>query len=179
MATRTGAPLVDLEISNPVPPDGLAGHTAQVLLRLHGRPLGLVPAPIAAGRIDLDALIPSVLTAHGGSLAAPLVERAIAIGTPPKWPEVASLLACRPNTLPCAPAVTVIVRTSGSARGRLGACLEAVRAMDYPSVSVIVADASTDAAILLAQAGGHVVAIIDDSVVVDRGWVGSRYITLD
>ena len=174
MPARTITPVVDLELSNPVPPEEVrVRHGAvQVLLRLHGRPLGLAPGHIDAGRLDFAGLVPAILEGHAGALAAPLVDRALAIGALPKWPEVAPLLACRPNVLTCAPRATVVVRSSG--RGApLGACLSAARALDYPSVEIIVADGAVTDAQVVAQATGDILAILDDTVVVDRGWLAA------
>jgi hypothetical protein len=175
VTTRTPTAVADLEISTFVPPSvELNRHSAaQVILRLHGRPLGIVPASVRGGRLDADQLIRDILAGHGGALAAPLVDRALAIGATPLWPEVSPLLACRPNTLPCTPSVTVAIRAFGSARGEVRACVDAVNAADYPGVEVIVVDNEEVESRLLEQAGGEVLAVIDASVTIDRGWIGA------
>ena len=175
MPTGTATAVIDLELSNPLPPDevGLSHTAAQVLLRLHGRPLGFVPARLTRGRVNFAALVPAILESHASALAAPLVDRALAIGSLPKWPEVTSLLACRPNTLSCTPSVTVVIRADGSDEGRLRACVASVHASEYPSLAIVVGDGGADETQLLAQADGDVVAVIDETVMLDRGWIGA------
>jgi hypothetical protein len=175
VTTRTPSAVADLEISTFVPPQvAFDRHSAaQVVLRLHGRPLAIVEAPIREGRLDPGRLIRDILAAHGGALAAPLVDRALAIGSAPLWPEVAPLLACRPNTLPCTPSVTVAVRAFASARGELRACLEAVHAADYPGVELIVVDNEEAESRIVEQATGEVLVVLDASVTMDRGWIGA------
>lgn len=103
MPTWNPAAVVDLEISNPVPPqvDLRPYRAAQMLLRLHGRPLGFVPARVDDGRLQVEAMIRDILEFHGGLLAAPLVTRALALGCAPGWPDVRSLLECPPSLLDC------------------------------------------------------------------------------
>ena len=144
--------ILDLELSNPVPPEADLRRysSAQVLVRLHGRPLGLIGARVERGRLLLDDLFRSFLETHAWSVGAPLVERAIAIGRAPSWPDVGPLLQCHPNPLACAPRVTIVARSA-----------DAVRAVEYPNLD-------------LNNAGtGDIVVLVPDGVVLDRGWVSA------
>jgi hypothetical protein len=147
---RSSTAVLDLELSNPVPPaaDLRRLSSAQVLIRLHGRPLGLVDARIERGRLLLDDLLRAFLETHAWSLGAPLVERAIAIGRAPAWPDVRPLLECRPNTRSCAPRVSVVARSAGAAD-----------AVDYPNL-----DRGN-------TGDGDIVVLVPEGVVLDRGWV--------
>ena len=173
MSTRRLAAVVDLEISNPIPPQVDARHgNAQVLLRLHGRPLGFAAGRLDRGRLDLEPLFRDILEHHSHILAAPLVDRALAIGVAPEWPEVRSLLECRPSTLSCTPAVTVAVRSSGDPAA-LRRCLDSLDAMDYRALDVVIIDGESADTRAIPECRGEVLIVMDDSVVLDRGWVGA------
>lgn len=170
MTTQRSSAVVDLEISNPIPPpvDARRGR-AQVLLRLHGRPLGFIPADVDRGRLNLEALIRDILAQQGEALAVPLVDRALAVGAAPSWPDVRAMLECRPSTLTYMPPVTVAVRPSGDPVA-LRACLESLDAMDYRALDVVVVD---DDARAIPACRGEVLIVTDDTVVLDRGWIGA------
>jgi hypothetical protein len=175
VTTRTPTAVADLEISTFVPPRVEVHHldAAQIVLRLHGRPLAILPTPLRAGRLDIRRLRRDILASCGGTLAAPLLDRTLAIGSAPVWPEVAPMLACRPNTLQCTPAVTVAIRAVGNAPDGLRACLEAIGAADYPNVEVIVVDNDDAEAHIVDQAAGEVLVVLDAGVTIDRGWIGA------
>jgi hypothetical protein len=144
--------VVDLEISNPVSPQADLRSAALVLVRLHGRPVGLVPAAVARGRLDFEHVYRQLLDSGSWALAAPLAERAIAGGRAPAWPDVGAMLECRPNSLSCTPRVTVVAQSA-----------DAVRALEYPNVEVRQTD----------EGNGDIVVLVPDGVVLDRGWVGA------
>lgn len=170
MTTPRLSAVVDLEISNPIPPQVDPRHSsAQVLLRLHGRPLGFIAADVDSGSLSLEALVPDILAKQSVALAAPLVDRALAVGAAPAWPEVRAMLECRPSTLAYMPPVTVAVRSSGNPEA-LRACLESLDAMDYRALDVVVLDNDAQG---IPACRGEVLIVMDDTVVLDRGWVGA------
>jgi hypothetical protein len=172
--TFTPQAIADLDLSNPVPSHADLSRcaSARVLLRLHGSPLGIAAAPIADGRIDADALFRDILESHAAALAAPLAERALSAGAAPHWPHVSAVLQCRPASLPCTPRVTIAVRASGDA-GALPRCLEALNRIEYPALETVVVDAESLEDRVLKDGKGEVLVVVDDSVSLDRGWVGA------
>jgi hypothetical protein len=170
----TPSAIVDFDLSSLVPPDAdLSRYSAaRVLLRLQGRPLGLAAAPIINGRVDVDALFRDIIESHAAALAAPLVERALEAGAAPQWPDVGALLQCRPGSLGCTPHVTVAIRASGSPSA-LRTCLEALKQIEYGPFDIVVIDAKSFNERALAGCRGEVLVVVDDSVVLDRGWIGA------
>jgi hypothetical protein len=106
-------------------------------------------------------------------LSAQLAERAMALGTPPAWPEVAQLLECRPNPLNCTPPVTVVVRSTGRHERRRAAALEAARALEYPRLEVRVMPQHATLAEMAAESSGEILVVTDERVTLDPGWVGA------
>lgn len=191
--------VVELELSTPVEPDGDLHRfgDAQVLCRLHGRPLGSVRVPIEAGRLRADLAIQQLLETHGWMFAIGLAEQAVATGDVPKSLDIDRLFACPPDRPQDAPLVTVVVCTRDRA-AHLRRCLDALLLLAYPSLDLLVVDnAPSDdqteqlvreypsiryvreprpglnwarnRAIL--ECRGDVLAYTDDDVVVDRMWV--------
>jgi hypothetical protein len=150
----TPVAVVDLEISNPIPPQADLGRYARacVLLRLHGRPVGVVSAPVARGQLDFDHVYRELLEHKSWTIAAPLAERALALGRAPSWPDVGAMLECKPNTLSCTPRVTVVARPA-----------QAVGTLEYPNLEVQETD----------RGAGDIVVMVPDGVTLDRGWVGA------
>jgi glycosyltransferase involved in cell wall biosynthesis len=186
---------IDLDIPLPAIPPCTTGEQ-WVLIRLHGRPLGMVyPPKRGCAPAELARL---VLEQQGWSVAQHLA------GDDPAAASSVADLAALPRACPRAPAastlsVTVAVCTRNRA-SRLGDCLAALDALDYPAHLldlVVVDNAPSDdstrdvvgrypriryireprpgldwarnAAVRSSRA--DVVAYTDDDVCVDRGWV--------
>lgn len=196
---RKPTAILDLDLAAPVPCFGdlYRFGDAQVLLRLHGRPLGVVTAPIEDGQIAFDVLARQILDAQAWSVAIPLAEHAIAQQDPPRRVDVEALLTERPALAMALPSVTVAICTRDRAQD-LKRCLDAIAAVDYPNLDVLVVDNApstdeTETLVRLRYPGvryvreprpgldwarnrailecrGAILAYTDDDVIVDRGW---------
>jgi hypothetical protein len=174
VSSRGFLPVLDLDVGSvvPSPLELSADGPAHVLLRLHGRPIAVAGGSLQRGRLELDSLIKHILESHAGALASPLVGRALALGSPPGWPEVPQLLECPPAGPACLPPVTVAIRPSGRSAARR-ACLEAVGRLAYPGVEVVTLDTNPAAPVdaMLQQCRGEVLVVVDDDVELDARWI--------
>ena len=186
---------IDLDIPLPAIPPCTTGEQ-WVLIRLHGRPLGMVYPPKAG--CDPAELARLVLEQQGWSVAQHLA------GDDPGAASSITDLAALPRTCPHTPgasalSVTVAVCTRNRA-SQLGDCLAALDALDYPAhlLDIVVvdnapSDDSTRDAVArypriryvreprpgldwarnaaIRSSGADIVAYTDDDVCVDRGWV--------
>ena len=186
---------IDLDIPLPAVPPCTHGEQ-WVLVRLHGRPLGMVYPP--KGGCDPAELARIILDQQGWSIALHLA------GDDPGSASAVTDLALIPRTCPRTPrwpalSVTVAVCTRNRA-AQLADCLDALDALDYPShlLDIVVvdnapADGSTRDAVArhprlryireprpgldwarnaaIRASSSDIVAYTDDDVVVDRGWV--------
>jgi hypothetical protein len=193
---RTPTAVLDLEISGTFTELNDIGDFvgALVLFRLHGRPLGWGAAPVTDGRLDRAALVRQLLEQHAWSCALPLAERAVYSGIPPRAIDVGSMLLSPPPTLPGGPLVTVAV-CSRTPASQLQPCLDALLALDYTPLDIVLVDASDDRARVealvrdhyptirycdapgaaprraIAECRGDVLALTHGDAVVDRRWV--------
>jgi glycosyltransferase involved in cell wall biosynthesis len=200
--------VLSVELSEGVPdlPDGdgpgdMRYGAAQVLVRLHGQPLGLLSITLPAGGLTARALAQEI----ADRLSKAIDEHLLADGLPPLG-EIRSQTggtSCprhRPADQPT-PFISVVVPTCGRTR-LLGRALDSLAALDYPCYEVVVVDnaphdpttaryvaqrAARDARVRytsepragvtharnrgLAEAGGEIVAFADDDVTVDRQWL--------
>ncbi|MER7274511.1 glycosyltransferase [Dactylosporangium sp. NPDC000244] len=183
-----------------VPDDGLDGSryaAAQILVRLHGQPLGLLDVPLPPGGLTASALAGVIRERLGDEIGEHLREDGGEAGT------VGGGVSCqlrRPLQEP-SPFVSVIVPTCGRTP-LFEAALDSLAALDYPRYEIVVVDnapqRSDTARIVagravadprfrctreprpgvtharnrgLAEARGEIVAFADDDVMVDRWWL--------
>jgi glycosyltransferase involved in cell wall biosynthesis len=190
--------LAEIELSAPLAPlpDDPAGRWGHVsaLVRLHGRPVGVVDLPTGAGP---DAQEQAAERTLGPEIRRHRAADGPAGGTPACTARRARLLAGPPP-------VTVLVATRDRTR-ELGACLDSLLAQDYPGAyDVVVVDSApasdaTERYLTHRFAGdrrvryvrtptpglavahnhglpavtGEITAITDDDVVVDGQWLSA------
>jgi GT2 family glycosyltransferase len=139
--------VLDVELSAPLPGPvaSEAGYEiADLLVRLHGRPLGTVELPAEA---PPDEQAGAISAALGASIARHLaadglepVDRVAATGLP--HPERPPCEARRRARLRTPPDVTVLVATRDRTEA-LGACVDSLLAQDYPGrFDVVVTDSA-------------------------------------
>ncbi|MDH3658928.1 MAG: glycosyltransferase family 2 protein [Alphaproteobacteria bacterium] len=195
--------MLDINIAAPFPDiQGVGGpgkHGAIILVRNHGRSIGLVEIEPGRGRPSSSEVADLIWR----ELASAINDDLSRIGCSPVaelTPSGLTGLSAPPPLLACPP-VTVLIATRDRAE-TLDACLRSVLALDYPAFDVIVVDSapsSGETADLIASryagkapvcyiredspglAIAHnaglekitapFVAITDDDVVVDRGWL--------
>ena len=188
--------VVDVELSEPVADvEGLDGYgRVTVIARLHGAPVGYVDVPITAGRCLAAAIVRRVHERLAPAVAHHLLVDAVAAGRPPRGPEGWVAHPVAPHEWP---SVTVAVCTRDRTE-QLARCLDAVVALDYPDLEVLVVDnaPATDRTEQLVrsryptvrhvveprpgldwarnraivESTTEVLAYTDDDVVVDPGW---------
>jgi O-antigen biosynthesis protein len=142
-----GAPLLDLPRGETE--TGRPFASSLCLIRLHGRPLGLIEVELPPGGLEADALAARIQTELGDEVARHLRED----GLPPaevqpegiEGPGVPLCAAARENLLTRAPSVSVVVVT----RGRPQRVLKTVRSITgcrYPKdrYDVIIVDTPED-----------------------------------
>src|SRR5947209_8917755 len=194
--------LIDLDLGAPLPEapacasDGRPYARAAVAVRVHGELIGVVDMPVRGERPDIDELARLATAAVQERVDDHLCRDGLGPGVyrnggPPRCQrEHASFLAA-------APFVSVVIATRDG-EATLGDCLDALRALDYPSFEVIVVDnasrrdgvrelveARGDVTYVredrpglavahnrgLEAARGEIVAFIDDDVVADPRWL--------
>ncbi|MGW5668405.1 glycosyltransferase [Micromonospora sp. NPDC003776] len=143
--------VVVVELSEGVPavpdtggPDDIRYGAAQVLVRLHGQPLGLVDVALPAGGLTAPAL-----TAAIRDRLATVVDADLALDEPPPLDQLAprplpketASAASGPSRRPAAPApfATVVVPTCGRTP-LFEQALDSLAALDYPHFEIVVVD---------------------------------------
>jgi O-antigen biosynthesis protein len=174
--------------------DGKPYHTALVLVRLHGTPLGCVEVPLDRGQLDRAAFDRAIANTLGDAIAAHLRDDVGA--APARLPCIERHL----RFLERAPSATVVVASRDGER-TLAACLDSLLALDYPRYEIVVVDSASRnggvAALVagrrgagsvtyvredtpglalahnrgLREASGSIVAFTDDDVIVDSRWL--------
>jgi len=194
-----GASVVDFEITRKLSDLALPeGPSALVLFRLHGRPLGWGAGRVTDGRLDGAALVRQFLHQHAWTCALPLAERAIQGGRPLRTIDATALLQSPPPSISSGPLVTVAVRNRTLA-SRLQPCLDSLLRLAYPSLDLVLIDASDDRknveALIgerypqirycsspgvgmasrraIAECRGDILAVTDGDAIVDRNWVST------
>jgi len=192
-----GTAVIDFEITRK--PSELAvpdASSALVLFRLHGRPLGWGVGRVADGRLDGGSLVRQFVGQHAWTCALPLAERAIRSGRPLRIPDATALMQTPASSSVSGPLVTVAVRSRTDA-SRLQPCLDSLLRLDYPSLDLVLVDASEDRKHVealvrerypqirytsapgpgmtsrraIAECRGDILAVTDGDAVVDRHWV--------
>jgi GT2 family glycosyltransferase len=201
LAIRKPTVVLDLELGKPFPllSDLHRYGDALVLCRLHGRPLGFVRVPIDAARVSPDDCCREAIERHAWGFAIALAERRLS-APDTQAVDVASLVAAPARPARHHPLVTVAVCTRDRADD-LRLCLDALRALDYPALDILVVDnapATSDTERLvhdhypavryvreprpgldwarnraILECRGEILAYTDDDVVVDRAWVSA------
>ncbi|MGH2718149.1 MAG: glycosyltransferase family 2 protein [Actinomycetota bacterium] len=210
--------VLDIEVGDPLPTieatlaeDGQPYRAALVLVRLHGWPIGTVELGLDDAPVPPDALAELVwaelafpILRHLAQDHLPPIEHLDARGIPWRVPPGSEELApCQQTDEAAFPLATVVITTHERPEP-LAECVDSVLAAEYPSVEVLVVDASpltgatrelidarygSDRRVRyltesapgassgrnrgLREAGGEVVAFLDDDVVVDRLWLRS------
>jgi hypothetical protein len=157
---RTPTAVLDLEISGKFTELNDIGDfmAALVLFRLHGHPLGWGAASATDGRLDHGPLVRQLLEQHAWSCALPLAEKAVLSGIPPRAIDVGSMLQSQPPSLPGGPSVTVAV-CSRTPADKLRRCLDALIALDYAPLDLVLIDSSDDRAQVEALVRDHYPAV--------------------
>jgi GT2 family glycosyltransferase len=195
--------ITDLDLSGPLRPlTGLDRFTAvRALVRLHGEPLGEITLPIVNGGVTAHALAEAIRT----TLYDPLLTACLRNGLQaPVGPNGLRLEALLDTTPPAYDGPTPLVTVAVCTRDRpddLRRCLDAIEALTYPRLDVIVVDNApsddqTQALVQTAfpavryvreprpgldwarnrailEARGEILAFTDDDVIVDPGWVSA------
>jgi GT2 family glycosyltransferase len=194
--------VVDVELSQPlVTIDSLQGYSgAQILVRLHGSPLGYVQLPITDNQCTAEALGQAILDRLGWPIVQHLIDDGLAVGSPAGL-RIADLVNTpHPHYDGTFPLVTVAVCTRDRPRD-LALCLDALCRLEYPALDLLVVDnapSNDDTAELvrtfypnvryirelrpgldwarnraIVESRGEIIAYTDDDVVVDPGWVAA------
>ncbi|MET8222655.1 glycosyltransferase [Streptomyces sp. NPDC005301] len=203
---RPPVPVVDIDLARPgefrlpgdrgqVQPQG----QARALVRMHGRPLGMVSAADTSGP---DGLWRALAGAAHVELAGQLARHRAEDRTgPDDGATEEQWRADRPQALDRTPVISVIVATRDRPE-KLRRCLQTLLRSQYPEFEIIVvdnapADGATEALVRrdftgrvryvhdpvaglarahnlgLAKARGSVVAFTDDDTLVDPGWLSA------
>lgn len=141
---RTQRPCIDgpialheVELSAPLPV--LVGDgPAQVLVRLHGHPIGMVAATLSPPGLRPDRLADRIMDRLGPDVAAHMTADGLAVPETVPIDGVVASDACRPM-LPAELAGTVVV-TSCAASPSLAATLAGILAQSAPPQEIIVVD---------------------------------------
>lgn len=192
--------VVDVELSKPLKDlQGLGDYAAaQVLVRLHGTPLGYLSVPLTGGGCSAGELGRAIMEAHSYQIFRYLLQNALLAGeandiTIEDLPNLP-----RPRSEGPFPRVTVAVCTRNRSED-LALCLPALLRLDYPNLDLLVVDNAPgdDSSERLVQeqypqvryvleprpgldwarnravneAEGDIIAFTDDDVIVDEQWV--------
>jgi GT2 family glycosyltransferase len=141
--------VVSVELSDGIPPVaggtsacGLPYAAAQVLVRLHGEPLGVLRVALPAEGLTAEQHATAIRQQLAAAIDAHLVADGLPrTGTPPTrgLGRSGGRCAARPPMPATAPRVTVVVPTCGRP-DVLRRSLEALRALDYPDYELLVVD---------------------------------------
>ncbi|HVE45837.1 MAG TPA: glycosyltransferase [Acidimicrobiales bacterium] len=195
--------VLDLDLEQPlVDLDGLYGYGAvQLLVRLHGIPLGYARLPLTNGRVSATALRKGVLAEVQVRAVRHLLNDYLGVAHTSGPGSARQLVGvAHPQDDLALPSVTVAVCTRDRTEV-LERCLRAIEKIDYPGLEVLVVDnaPATDATRRLvaeqfpqlryvveplpgldrarnraiSESGNDIVAFTDDDVVVDPLWVGA------
>ena len=171
----------------------------QALVRLHGKPIGYVKAPITDGRCTATTLSKLILEKHSRTIINRLLQNGLAAGVKSENLRLEDLFDVLPPEYGGElPLVTVAVCTRDHLSD-LALCLSAINQLNYPHLEILVVDnaPTSDATERLVQtkyphfryvceprpgldwacnraireARGESIAYTDDDIIVDSGWV--------
>jgi glycosyltransferase involved in cell wall biosynthesis len=207
-AAFTPTRILVVDVERPVPaveagrtPTGLAYATAEVLVRLHARPLGMLTVDLTGGAVPAARLRETIHARWGDEIGWHLGSEHRALPLPGQDP-------CALRDVP-QPGVSVVVPTCRRPDD-LSRCIDSILDTGYPRLQVIVVDnapADPRTAALIAGryadndrvryvpepapgasrarntgvrcADGEIVAFCDDDIVVDRHWLAALIAALD
>ncbi|MDQ4143321.1 MAG: glycosyltransferase family 2 protein [Actinomycetota bacterium] len=182
--------------------DGLDDYgSVQLLVRLHGAPLGFVRLPLRRGHISAGTIRDAILrTVEWDTVRHLLADYVVGLVPSSRSTPAALLEVDHPTTDAVLPSVTVAVCTRDRPEA-LARCLHAIAEIDYPALEVLIVDnAPSDDATrrMVAQRFGRlryvqeprpglnwarnraivesraeIIAFTDDDVVVDEQWVAA------
>jgi GT2 family glycosyltransferase len=145
------ARVVEVELAEPLPPvaavspSGRGYRRALSLVRLHGRPLGLVSLELGTDGLTraayADAIRHTLAAEVAEHLAADGLDPATEISSAgmPRGDGTATCLVERGRLLAFPPFISVIVATRNRAES-IGRCLDSLLALEYPAFEVLVVD---------------------------------------
>jgi O-antigen biosynthesis protein len=193
--------VIDLELSCPLTDiENLDGYMGVLgLVRLHGRPIGYVEAPILAGRCTATTLSQLIVNNHSCQIVSCLLQNGLSKLSENTTLQLNDLFEIPPpQSSSLFPLVTVAVCTRDRPSD-LALCLGALNQLDYPNLDVLIVDnAPTNQAThdlitahypqfryaceprpglnwarnrAILEAKGSIIAYTDDDVIVDPGWV--------
>jgi GT2 family glycosyltransferase len=178
--------LVELELDEGVPALAADSRPTEALVRMHGRPLGIVKIEPLAEELPTHALETRIIDELGETIL--------------REPSLEDALREREAFRATAPFATVVVATRDRPN-ELAECLESLLQLEYPRYEIVVVDNAprTDATAALVrerfaargvryvregrpglasahnrgfdEANGWVIAFTDDDVIVDRLWL--------
>jgi glycosyltransferase involved in cell wall biosynthesis len=142
--------VVDVELDRALPsiapaPPGAGYRWARALVRLHGRPLGVVELPVGAAGLSADACAGRIwlelrreIGVHLAEDGLPVPARLTArgLGFPGARP---ACLAHRSALRATAPSTSIVIATRDRPQ-TLARCLRSLRRIDHPNFEVIVVD---------------------------------------
>jgi glycosyltransferase involved in cell wall biosynthesis len=194
--------VIDVELSHPLEdyPD-LEGFTsAQVLVRLHGAPIGQVRTPLRNGSLDASALMEAILDNHSEAILRHHLFDALSMSPSERLSLEDLFKSPHCNRAIRRPLVTIAV-CSRDRTDDLRRCLDSLRRLDYPEIQLLVVDNSpTDDSTCnmvraeypeahyvceqrpglnwarnraIEEARGEIIAYIDDDAVADTRWVSA------
>ena len=201
MASEPSTVVLEFEITRPFPQTYALQRQAraEVLCRLHGRPLAKVWVPVVDGRVREQDVTRELLDKHAWTFATRLAECELTHAPDDDELHLERLFAS-PSMAAAAPLVTVSVCTRDRTDD-LRRCLAALCEVDYPAIDLLVVDNAPttehtrelvetefpqvryvreprpgldwarNRAIL--ECRGEILAYTDDDVIVDRGWVSA------
>jgi GT2 family glycosyltransferase len=195
--------VIDIELSQ-LPPGGiddLAGYAVvQILVRLHGIPIGYVRTPVINGHCSVQDIVTVILDKLGGDIIRHLLsDWLLAVSKPSIFTIDDFINIYHPvQKYSSLPSVSVAVCTHNRTED-LKVCLDSINNLDYPDLDILVVDNApnnNDTKKLvderypgvryirelrpglnwarnraITEARGEIIAYTDDDVVVDPGWV--------
>jgi O-antigen biosynthesis protein len=133
---------IDIELSQPIQSiTNLTGYTqVSGLIRFRQRPLGWVEIPIQAGTCSRETIAQRIFPCYSGILQRELVQDYLLQPGTKTW-QIQDLLTVVPAPVPQTTLLTVAYCCNDRAGVDLVAQLEAIRALEYPHLEVLVVEA--------------------------------------
>ena len=193
--------VLDIELSHPVTSvHGLEGYRfLQVLVLLHGTPIGYIKTPVSSGSCSASAIRETILNQYGTQITRHLICDAIAAEPRRSGLDMDALLTTS-HPVPGMPLPTVTVAVCTRDRpADLARCLDSLQCLEYANLEIIIVDnaPSSHASERLVhtyypgmryfcesrpgldwarnraimESLGEIIAFTDDDVVVHPGWI--------
>ncbi len=193
--------VADIELNDPVNTiTGLEAYMGvRIMVRLHGRPVGYITAPVTNGCVESEVLNRLIFARHTNTIIIIALQNAISLHTQTKELCLKNLFKIKPSVpLKNSPLITVAVCTRNRTKD-VAQCLDAISNLDYTNLDILVIDnaPSDDNTQLLlknnypnmryireprpglnwarnraiVESRGEIIAFTDDDVMVDKRWV--------